>query len=63
MLEILQRQPNRAASTTVNARLGEWIELAGVAEAGARDERGILSANSRRTSTSRSVWVKVEALD
>jgi len=62
-LEILQRRPNQLASTTVNARLGEWVELAGVDEARARDDRGIGSASSRSGSESRRVWVKVEALD
>jgi hypothetical protein len=62
-LEILQRRPNQLASTTVSARLGEWVELAGVDESRARDERGIGSASSRGGSQARRVWVKVEALD
>ena len=63
ILEILQRRPNQLASSTVNARLGEWVELAGVNESSARDDRGIGSASGRRASESRRVWVKVEALD
>lgn len=62
-LEILQRRPNQLASTTVSARLGEWVELAGVNEARARDDRAIGAASSRSGSASRRVWVKVEALD
>lgn len=49
--------------TTTTARLGEWVELGGTAQASARDDRGIGSASSRRASESRRVWVKVEALD
>ena len=49
--------------TTTTARLGEWVELGGTAQAAARDDRGIGSASSRRASESRRVWVKVEALD
>jgi len=49
--------------TTVNARLGEWVEIGGTASAANRDDRGIGAASARRTSESRRVWVKVEALD
>jgi len=49
--------------TSTTARLGEWVELGGTAQAAARDDRGIGSASSRRTNESRRVWVKVEALD
>lgn len=62
-LEILQRRPNQVASSTVSARLGEWVELAGVNESRARDDRGIGSVSTRAGSESRRVWVKVEALD
>ena len=63
ILEILQRRPNQVASSTVNARLGEWVELAGVNEARTRDDRGIGSASSRSGTGSARVWVKVETLD
>jgi hypothetical protein len=46
----------------VRARLGEWVEIGGAAEAAARDDRGIASAGARRSSESRRVWVKVEEL-
>lgn len=62
-LEILQRRPNQAAASTISARLGEWVELGGIAQSSARDDRGIGSANTRRTSESRRIWLKVESLD
>jgi type II secretory pathway component GspD/PulD (secretin) len=49
--------------TTTTARLGEWVELGGTAQAAARDDRGIGSVSGRRANESRRVWVKVEALD
>ena len=54
---------NQRLGTSTTARLGEWVELGGATQAISRDERGIGSAGSRRTSESRRVWVKVEALD
>ena len=62
-LEIVQQRPHQAASSRINARLGEWVELASISQSVARDDRGIASASGRRTSESRQVWVKVEALD
>jgi type II secretory pathway component GspD/PulD (secretin) len=50
-------------STQVQARLGEWVEIGGTSQAGARDQRGIGAASSGRASESRRVWLKVEALD
>jgi hypothetical protein len=50
-------------ATTVNARLGEWVEIGGTASAANRDDRVIGAASARRASESRRVWVKVEALD
>jgi hypothetical protein len=49
-------------STTVSARLGEWVEVGGVADGGARDERGILSSGHFASSSSRRVWLKVVEL-
>jgi type II secretory pathway component GspD/PulD (secretin) len=49
--------------TSTTSRLGEWVELGGISQSSARNERGIASASSRRSSESRRVWVKVEALD
>jgi hypothetical protein len=50
-------------ATTIQARLGEWVEIGGTGQAMSRDDRGIASASGRRSSQSRRVWVKVEALD
>jgi hypothetical protein len=50
-------------ATEVHARLGEWVEIGGAAQAISQDHRGIASASGRRTSESRRVWLKVEALD
>ena len=50
-------------STSTTAKLGEWTELGAIARSGARDDRGIGSASSRRATESRRVWVKVETLD
>ena len=49
--------------TSTTSRLGEWVELGGISQSSARNERGIASASGRRSSESRRVWVKVEALD
>jgi hypothetical protein len=66
-LEIVQQHQaglqGQRLSTSTTARLGEWTELGGVAQSGARDDRSIGSAGGRRASDSRQVWVKVETLD
>jgi len=48
------------ASSTVRARLGEWVELAGVEERSLREERGVLSRERSGGSVRRRIWVKVE---
>lgn len=48
------------SATTVRARLGEWVELAGVDEASGREERGIVSRTRGSAGGSRRIWVKVE---
>ena len=50
-------------ATTVHARLGEWVEIGGTAQAAARDDRGIGSASSRRATESRRVaeWTTLPA--
>jgi hypothetical protein len=50
-------------ATEVHARLGEWVEIGGAAQALSQDRRGIASASGRRTRESRGIWLKVEALD
>jgi hypothetical protein len=56
-------------ATTVSARLGEWVEVAGVESADSRDDRGFGtgvparaagSVSSRMATDSRRVWLKVE---
>ena len=48
------------AATTASGRLGEWFELAGIAEARARDDRGLLAGSSARATESRRIWVRVD---
>jgi hypothetical protein len=62
-LEIAQQRPDQRLVTTVQARLGEWVEIAGIGHAASRDDRGIASASGQRSSAARRVWVMVEALD
>ena len=65
-VDIVQRResPERQSglSTTVSARLGDWFEVGGATEDAARRDRGILGERSSRSSESRRVWLKVEAL-
>ena len=73
LLEIAQQRETAGArpgsvegqrlATTVTTRLGEWIEIGGIASSAARDARGIASASSARATGSRRVWVKVEELN
>jgi hypothetical protein len=72
-LDILQQRETPGArpgsvqgqrlSTTITARLGEWVEIGGAASSAARDDRGIASARGGRATESRRVWVKVEELN
>ncbi|MDH3318630.1 MAG: hypothetical protein OEO84_02945 [Betaproteobacteria bacterium] len=48
------------ASSTLHARLGEWVELAGIDERSAREERGLLSRERSAASGGRRIWVKVD---
>jgi hypothetical protein len=56
-----QVQGQRVA-TTVTTRLGEWVEVGGIASQEARDDRGIGAARVARAQQSRRVWLKVEEL-
>ena len=47
-------------ASTVSARLGEWVEIGGVASSGSRDDRGIAYGSAQRATGSSRVWVKVE---
>jgi type II secretory pathway component GspD/PulD (secretin) len=49
-------------STVASGRLGEWIELGGVGQSGAVDQRGILSGSRTIRSDNRSVFVRVDEL-
>jgi hypothetical protein len=51
---------SQRASSTVSARLGEWIELGGTTGSLSRDDRGLASAGRVQTSDTRRIWVKVE---
>ena len=48
------------SATTVRARLGEWVALAGIDEASVREERGLASRSRRGSESSGRIWVKVE---
>jgi hypothetical protein len=48
------------SATTVRARLGEWVALAGIDEASVREERGLASRSRRGGESSRRIWVKVD---
>ena len=48
--------------TTLSARLGEWVEVGGIASTAARDQRRIASGGRAQSSESRRVWLKVEEL-
>ncbi len=52
----------REIVTTASGRLGEWIELGGMNQSSARDERGILSRDSATQQSSGRVWVKVDEI-
>ena len=48
--------------TSASGRLGEWIELGGINQSAARDERGILSRDSATSQSADRVWVKVDEI-
>ena len=49
-------------NTTASGRLGEWIELGGIAQSSGSQGSGILSSRSASDRSTRSIWVKVEEL-
>lgn len=67
LLEVMQQrdtaQTRQSAATTVSARLGEWVEIAGTDSASSRDDRAIASASRGAASGSMRVWLKVEELN
>lgn len=72
-LEIRQRDDRLAgaggridiqhASTTVRARLGEWVDLGGIDDAGSGSQGGLGYSNRRRQVANQQIRVKVECLD
>jgi Bacterial type II/III secretion system short domain len=48
------------AATTVRARLGEWVEIAGQQDNALRAERGVLSRERSSGGASRRIWVRVD---
>ena len=72
-LEILQHDDRRAgaggrietqrATTTVRARLGEWIDLGGIDTSGSGNRTGLGYAVRNQESTTQHIRVKVECLD
>jgi hypothetical protein len=54
---------SQSLSTSVSGRLGEWIELGGIDQAGSATTGGLLSRSSSSREGARRVWVRVEALD
>ena len=51
-----------AASTSLSARLGEWVEVGGIASTRTRDERAIGSLRQSQSTGASRVWLKVEEL-
>jgi hypothetical protein len=72
-LEILQHDDRRAgaggridtqrATTTVRARLGEWVDLGGIDTSGSGSRTGLGYAMRNQESTTQQIRVKVECLD
>jgi type II secretory pathway component GspD/PulD (secretin) len=48
--------------TTVSGRLGEWLELGGVADDGRSEDSGLVTWGTRSELTRYSAWVKVEEI-
>jgi hypothetical protein len=62
LLDIFPERQGQRAATTVQARLGEWVEVAATTSDIARDERGLAGARQTTAAQSRRVWLKVEEL-
>lgn len=50
-------------STTVSGKLGEWIEVGGLAQQSSGENSGILQWRQSRGAEDRSIYLKVEAVD
>jgi hypothetical protein len=53
---------SQRVSSSLSARLGEWVELGAATQASARQSAGALSSRESSTSASSRVWVMVEEL-
>jgi len=48
------------AATTVRARLGQWVQIGGIATEQSRSDRGLASGATQQGTSSRSIWVRVD---
>lgn len=55
-----QTVATQSLTTTVSGRVGEWIELGGVAEQSGGQTRGLVTWGTRSSSSQFSAWVKVD---
>lgn len=53
---------SQRVSSSLSARLGEWVELGAATQSGARQSAGVLSSRESSTGASSRVWVMVEEL-
>jgi type II secretory pathway component GspD/PulD (secretin) len=53
---------SQRVSSSISARLGEWVELGGAAESASRRDSGLLSSREASAGGERRVWVRVEAM-
>lgn len=53
---------SQRVSSSISARLGEWVELGSAVESGSGTAGGVLSSRDASASQARRVWVKVEEL-
>ncbi len=63
VLEIVPQRGAQAIVTTMDAPIGEWVEVGSTVESAARQDGSLVSSSRRSASESRRVWLKVEALD
>jgi len=48
------------ASTVVRTRLGQWVQIGGIAGAQSTRDRGLASGATREATSSRNIWVRVD---
>ena len=49
-----------SGTTTIRARLGQWVELGGTARSAAGEERGIAARTRRADEGARRIWIRVD---